>query len=226
MDRETLKKICFSFIELIVLSACFKDEIFDTPNNYDKIKKSRIIGELKIAVSDFLNSDGGTDKRSRVLKNAGLGSHASVLSSNQLDKQESDFRRDMESAKISFKNTGDQLIVSLPQDILFSIDSTSLRSDLIADLHTLSNNLRSYPDTGIQVVDHTDNTGAATYNHILSAGFAESISRVLLNNGVDPSRIMTIGRGEDQPTASNLTAQERSQNRRVEIVILPKAVSG
>ena len=132
----------------------------------------------------------------------------------------------MESTKISFKNTGDQLIVSLPHDILFSIDSTSLRSDLIADLHTLSNNLRSYPDTGIQVVDHTDNTGAATYNHILSAGSAESISRVLLNNGVDPSRIMTIGRGEDQPTASNLTAQERSQNRRVEIVILPKAVRG
>ena len=132
----------------------------------------------------------------------------------------------MESAKISFKNTGDQLIVSLPQDILFSIDSTSLRFDLIADLHTLSNNLRSYPDTGVQVVDHTDNTGATSYNHILSAGFAESISRVLLNNGVDPSRIMTMGRGKDQPTASNLTAQGRSQNRRVEIVILPKAVSG
>ena len=132
----------------------------------------------------------------------------------------------MESAKISFKNTGDQLIVSLPHDILSSTDSTSLRSDLIADLHTLSNNLRSYPDTGVQVVDHTDNTGATSYNHILSAGFAESISRVLLNNGVDPSRIMTMGRGEDQPTASNLTAQGRSQNRRVEIVILPKAVSG
>ena len=159
------------------------------------------------------------------MKNAGLDSYASVPSSNQLDKQGSDFRRDVESAKISFKNTGDQLIVSLPQDILFSIDSTSLRFDLIADLHTLSNNLRSYPDTGVQVVDHTDNTGATSYNHILSAGFAESISRVLLNNGVDPSRIMTMGRGKDQPTASNLTAQGRSQNRRVEIVILPKAVS-
>lgn len=72
MDRETLKKFCFSFIESIALSACFKNEIFDTPNNYDKTKKSRIIGELKIAVSDFLNSDGGTDKRSHVLKNAGL----------------------------------------------------------------------------------------------------------------------------------------------------------
>jgi outer membrane protein OmpA-like peptidoglycan-associated protein len=101
-----------------------------------------------------------------------------------------------------------------------------LRSDLIADLHILSNNLRSYPDTGIQVIGHTDNTGAASYNNILSAGFAESISRVLLNNGVDPSRIMTVGRGEDQPTASNLTAQGRAQNRRVEIVIRPKAVNG
>ena len=220
------RNFCFALIGLILLSACYKREIFDTPSNYDKIKKSGIIGGLKSAVGDFLTSDGGTDKRGRVLQNAVHGSHSSVLSGNQLDKQESDLRRDMESAKISFKNTGDQLIVSLPQDILFSIDSTSLRSDLIADLHTLSNNLRSYPDTGIQVVGHTDNTGAASYNHILSAGFAESISRVLLNNGVDPSRIMTLGRGEDQPTVSNLTAQERSQNRRVEIVILPKAVSG
>ena len=55
---------------------------------------------------------------------------------------------------------------------------------------------------------------------------AGSVSRVLHINGVATSRSFTIGSGEDQPTASNLTDQSRTQNRRVEIVILPDAVSG
>jgi len=40
---------------------------------------------------------------------------------------------------------------------------------------------------------------------------------------VAATRLQSLGRGEDQPVASNLTAEGRAQNRRVEIVILPDA---
>ena len=52
---------------------------------------------------------------------------------------------------------------------------------------------------------------------------AQAVSSVLVAEGVPSSRIQSIGRGEDQPIASNLTAEGKQQNRRVEIVILPNS---
>ena len=75
-----------------------------------------------------------------------------------------------------------------------------------------------------QIVGHTDNSGSAAYNQSLSERRANSVADVLLDGGVAFSRIQTFGRGEDQPIASNLTAEGKAQNRRVEIVILPNAV--
>ena len=71
------------------------------------------------------------------------------------------------------------------------------------------------------MIGHTDNTGAAAYNQNLSARRANAVGNVLINNGVSAGRIVTIGRGEDQPIASNQNAQGRALNRRVEIVIRP-----
>ena len=93
----------------------------------------------------------------------------------------------------------------------------------MADLGALAGNLQAYPNTTVQVIGHTDNTGAASYNQSLSVARANSVTNILLQNGVAPSRVIAMGRGEDQPIASNLTADGRRQNRRVEIVILPTA---
>ena len=68
---------------------------------------------------------------------------AGTLISNQLLNQEAYLRRDIVNDNFSIQNTGDHLIVTLPQDFLFAIDSTSVRSDFMADSHTLSINLRS-----------------------------------------------------------------------------------
>jgi outer membrane protein OmpA-like peptidoglycan-associated protein len=70
-------------------------------------------------------------------------------------------------------------------------------------------------------VGHTDNTGSAAYNYDLSQRRAASVAAVLRNSGVAGSRLQIVGRGFDQPIASNATAQGRAQNRRVEIVIRP-----
>jgi outer membrane protein OmpA-like peptidoglycan-associated protein len=43
----------------------------------------------------------------------------------------------------------------------------------------------------------------------------------LINAGVSPARIRSIGRGEDAPVATNQTSAGRQQNRRVEIIITP-----
>jgi outer membrane protein OmpA-like peptidoglycan-associated protein len=114
-----------------------------------------------------------------------------------------------------------QLIVTMPQDILFATDSATLTGGLQNDLYTVARSINAYPNTIVQVIGHTDNTGSAAYNQDLSLRRAQAVTSVLINAGVPAMRIQSAGRGENQPVADNLTPQGRAQNRRVEIIIIP-----
>jgi outer membrane protein OmpA-like peptidoglycan-associated protein len=139
---------------------------------------------------------------------------------SSLDRQAADLRAQT-SGNIGVVNAGDRLVVTMPQDLLFATDSAALRPDLQADLRAVASNLQQYPQSRIEVVGHTDNTGDAGYNRSLSQQRAGAVAGVLIGAGVPPARIVTIGQGEDAPIASNLTPQGRAQNRRVEIIIRP-----
>ena len=123
--------------------------------------------------------------------------------------------------RILITNTGNELIVTLPQDILFDTDSAALRADLQADIRALGRNLNQYPNTRVQVIGHTDSQGSAAYNQDLSERRARAVTNILLQQGVAGNRVIPIGRGESQPVASNNTAEGRRQNRRVEVIITP-----
>ncbi|MGB2201985.1 MAG: OmpA family protein [Pseudooceanicola atlanticus] len=162
---------------------------------------------------------GGNTARGAAI-GAAAGAIAGAAYGDYLDRQEAALRQDLGS-NVQIVNTGDRLIVTLPQDILFATDSATLRPDLQSDLVAVARSLNEYPRTTVQVIGHTDNTGAAAYNQQLSARRAQTVSGVLVSNGVSSGRIQSFGRGEDQPKATNLTPEGRQQNRRVEIVILP-----
>ena len=107
------------------------------------------------------------------------------------------------------------------QDILFATNSTEVSGRSQADLRTLANSMNQYPNTTVNVIGHTDNVGDASFNFDLSQRRAQAVTSVLISSGVSPSRIVSTGRGEDAPVATNLTAEGRQANRRVEIVITP-----
>ncbi len=152
-----------------------------------------------------------------------VGAAGGVVAGSILDRQERDLRQTVGN-DVQITNTGDRLIVTLPpQDILFATDSATLRPDLVSDIRAVAGNLNSYPNSTVQVLGHTDSTGDATYNQNLSNRRAESVALVLVNQGVSAGRVLSVGRGESQPIASNLSPEGRQQNRRVEIVILPNA---
>jgi len=138
-----------------------------------------------------------------------------------LDQQAGELRAGFGDSRIGVVNTGSSLVVTMPQDVLFATDSARLTQSIRADLRVLATHLNKYADSNVQVIGHTDNQGAASYNLNLSRQRAASVSKVLLNQGVAGNRVTSIGRGEDQPVASNLTPAGRAQNRRVEIVIIP-----
>ena len=187
----------------------------------EKTRGGAIIGGLLGAAAGAVTGDNRAEARGNAVKGAIIGAGIGALVGNDLDKQEADLRRDLGNDNVLIRNTGDRLIVTLPQDILFATDSANVRSDLRADLGALANNLQSYPQSQVQVIGHTDNVGDAGYNQSLSERRAVAVGNVLISEGVPSGRIQTYGRGESQPLASNLTSEGRAQNRRVEIVILP-----
>lgn len=163
----------------------------------------------------------GDDKLLKTVVGAGIGAAIGGAIGATLDQQARDLRNSIGDDRVSVTNTGSELIVNLPQDILFATDSADLRGDLTRDMQAVARSLMNYPNSTVQVVGHTDNTGSAAYNQNLSQRRAQSVAGVLLSNGVPGGRIQAFGRGEDQPIASNLSESGRAQNRRVEIIIRP-----
>jgi outer membrane protein OmpA-like peptidoglycan-associated protein len=207
---------------LFVLSAC-TDINTSTGSSNTRTNEGIGVGAATGALIGILQGDDARDRRRGAVVGAILGGAVGGAIGSNLDKQAADLQATLGDDRIQIINTGSELIVRMPQDILFAVDSTVLLGALRSDLAALADNIRRFPGSTIDVFGHTDNTGTAAYNRDLSTRRANSVSAVLIANGVSGSRIRSIGRGEDDPIASNLTVAGRAQNRRVEIVIRPNS---
>lgn len=72
----------------------------------------------------------------------------------------------------------------------------------------------------IEIIGHTDDVGDDDYNQELSEQRAQAVRDYLVETGLDPNKIVTVGAGESMPIASNRTDEGRAQNRRVEVLVL------
>ncbi|WP_309665429.1 OmpA family protein [Tabrizicola sp.] len=204
---------------LLALTACVDPNAYpDDPNA--RARQGAILGGLTGAVLG--GTSGGDDRLAKAAVGGIVGAALGGAIGSSLDAQAAELRGSLNSS-ISVTNTGEYLIVNMPQDLLFATDSATLRSDLTRDINAVASSLLKYPNSKIEVIGHTDNTGSAAYNQDLSQRRAVSVADVLRNSGVPSGRIVAFGRGEDAPIASNLTPQGRAQNRRVEIIIRPTA---
>ncbi|WP_102109501.1 OmpA family protein, partial [Oceaniglobus roseus] len=165
--------------------------------------------------------ESGSDRLRNAAVGAAIGAAGGAVVGNILDKQAQELRGDFSNGAIDVVNTGNELIVRMPQDILFATDSAAVSPGLQGDLRVLASNLNRYPNSIVEVQGHTDSDGAAAYNLDLSQRRAQSVSSILIANGVSSGRVRAVGYGEDRPVASNLTAAGKAQNRRVDIVIRP-----
>jgi outer membrane protein OmpA-like peptidoglycan-associated protein len=222
--KFTKTPIILAMCSTLALGACTDPSLLgNNPGDPNRnTRQGALLGAASGALLGALVSKDGK-RGDRALAGALVGGAVGAGVGYGLDQQEADLRRDLGNDNVSIQNTGDRLIVTLPQDILFATDSFAVRSDLTRDLNTVASNLQAYPNSTIQIVGHTDSDGDAAYNQQLSERRANTVADVLLDAGIPFARLLTFGRGESQPLASNLDPAGKSQNRRVEIVILPNA---
>jgi outer membrane protein OmpA-like peptidoglycan-associated protein len=110
------------------------------------------------------------------------------------------------------------MIVNLP-DILFDVGEATLKREAQLPLAKLAGILLIMQDLNLRIEGHTDSTGSPSFNQRLSESRADSVFDFLVTQGIRSSRIETAGYGMERPIADNATAEGRSKNRRVEIII-------
>ena len=108
-------------------------------------------------------------------------------------------------------------LASYAKTINFDYGKTSIKEEANKTLQAIVEILVQYPNANFVVEGHTDSVGSTAFNQKLSEQRAAVIVDFLTSNGVDASRLSTVGFGETSPVSSNDTKEGMAQNRRVEV---------
>lgn len=103
------------------------------------------------------------------------------------------------------------------ENINFNLGSDDILPASFAQLDRLAAVMQRNSSMVIQIIGHTDNTGNAGQNLLLSQKRADAIRYYLMGKSVAPDRMTSIGKGAAEGLTSNDTETGRQQNRRVEI---------
>ena len=100
--------------------------------------------------------------------------------------------------------------------INFSSDSSKVLPDSEQILAKAVTALQGSVGVDVLIEGHTDNTGTPSYNQLLSERRAKAVLDFLVANGIEKERLVSVGKGANNPIAGNQTKEGRYQNRRVE----------
>jgi outer membrane protein OmpA-like peptidoglycan-associated protein len=113
------------------------------------------------------------------------------------------------------------------KNIFFDVGKSELKSESISELEKIKELLLGNTQLKVQINGHTDNTGNAVSNVVLSSKRAESVVAYLVEHGIDQGRLSSKGFGSERPLVSNDDEQGgREINRRTEIEILEAGSQG
>ncbi len=110
--------------------------------------------------------------------------------------------------------------IELKQKIFFAFNKAKILSKSFEMLNEVGMAMKDKQEIRVRIEGHTDSKGSDRYNKKLSEQRAKSVRMYLIKQGVDPSRMVSIGYGEERPIADNDTEEGREMNRRVEFYIL------
>ena len=124
---------------------------------------------------------------------------------------------------VAVRRHGLWIEVEIKADILFPSGVATLSPFAVSTLAPLADALKPLPNP-LRVEGHTDNLPINTRefksNWELSAARAANVVHLFSERGVQPTRLTVIGLGEHRPLKSNASADGRSANRRVVVVVL------
>jgi chemotaxis protein MotB len=176
-------------------------------------EKAAVVKELEQKISDISRA-----KEEEVAKVKGT-----------YDELVEGMKQEIEDGKIKITRLADRLSVSMVDKILFPSGESEVTPEGVKVLERVGKVLKNTTNKVIRVEGHTDNVPISSKlvkkyptNWELSNARATNVVRFLQEKvGIESTRLEAVGLSEFHPIASNETAEGRSQNRRIEIILLP-----
>ena len=147
-----------------------------------------------------------------------IGGVAGAYIGRKMDRQAEEIKRTVPGAEVI--PAGEGLIVKFSSGILFDTGKADLKDAARTNIQNLAASMKNNPETNIMIIGHTDAVGSDDYNMGLSQQRANSVRDFAVAQGISSGRLSTVGKGEAEPIADNTAESGKSQNRRVEIVIV------
>ncbi len=214
----TLTITCLTF-----LTGCTTFDAYTGEEKTSSTAKGAGIGAGAALVLSYLKNKNKSSKErnQRMLRDAGIGAIIGGGAGYYMDTQEAKLRKQLRGSGVSVQRDGNNINLIMPGNITFATDGRNLNSKFYNVLDSVALVVKEYNKTTIVVAGYTDSTGSASYNQKLSEDRASSVADFIVNKKINPARIEVVGFGEQNPIATNKTAQGRSLNRRVEITLFP-----
>ena len=205
----------------VFLSACTTINPYTGEKQVSKAAIGAGAGAAAGAVVGLITGDDSRERRKHALIGAGVGALAGGSVGYYMDVQEAKLRQKLAGTGVSITRDGDNIILNMPGNITFAVDSANINGDFYPVLNSVTLVLDEYDKTLVEIMGHTDSTGSNSYNQQLSERRADSVAKYFQSRDIQPLRIATYGHGEEYPVANNDDEAGRSLNRRVEIALVP-----
>lgn len=176
--------------------------------------------------SDEISKDEGSSEGDTVLEQ--IQKEGLEESEKMAEQIESEAAKQNVAGSIDIDFTSQYVQITLNGALLFDSAKASIRDDAMLLVDKIGDILNNYKGNMVEITGYTDSVPLIDDpkyddNWDLSSARAKTVLMYLVSKkGMDISRMKASGRGENDPIASNDTAEGRAQNRRVEIKIFNK----
>ena len=106
-------------------------------------------------------------------------------------------------------------------NLLFDFNKANIKPEHGQKINRLAKQLNKYDLHKLKIVGHTDDIGHPEYNQKLSEERAQSVASIFVQQGFKQNDLTVLGRGSSQPFAPNTSDENRANNRRVAVIIIP-----
>ncbi len=170
----------------------------------------------------------GAAKQQLAMQGQAMESQAELLAAEKLAREAAEKRAAQAAADLakfaSVKQEARGMVITLSGGVLFASAKAELLPAAQVKLNSVAEALTQQdPDSKMVVEGHTDSQGKDSYNQDLSQRRAQAVRDYLVSRGIASDRVSSEGFGSSRSVADNGSAEGRANNRRVEIVVQPKA---
>lgn len=193
------------------------------------MKKNRdLLAQLEVKEKALADEQARLNESSRRLNELENMIAAKDASMRKLKETLSKALNSFEGKGLTVQQKNGKVYVSMENKLLFGSGSWAVGAEGRKAVVEVGKVLAANPDITVLIEGHTDNveyagSGPITDNWDLSTKRATAIVTILSENkGINPQNLTAAGRSEYAPVASNASADGKSKNRRIEIILTPK----